>query len=104
MTKFGVSYFGNRFLSHAKDDLKRIADCSDYVVHTLSEADMSYHKKVMNSICNESRKLGLEVWADPWSLGGVFGGEAFSRFLMEHRDAWQVMSDGRVMPSACLNR
>lgn len=104
MAKLGVSYFGNRFLSHAKSDLTRIADVCDYVVHTVSEADLTYHKAVMAKIFSESRKRGLEVWADPWGLGGVFGGESFSKFLLEHRDSWQIMSNGEVRPSACLNR
>lgn len=104
MTQFGVSYYGNRFVNHAIEDLKRIAGCCDYVVHTVSESDLTYHKSVLAKIFAESRKLKLEVWADPWGLGGVFGGESFSKFLLEHRDSWQVMSDGRIMPVACLNR
>ncbi len=102
--QLGVSYFGNRFLSHAKTDLDRLAGCCDYVVHTVSESDLSYHKSIMSKIFNETRKRGLEVWADPWGLGGVFGGEAYSKFLLDHRKAWQVMSDGRFVPGACMNR
>ncbi|MFN0117554.1 MAG: hypothetical protein ACKVQC_04575 [Elusimicrobiota bacterium] len=103
-TKFGVSYYGNRFLNHAEHDLKEIAECCDYVVHTVNEADLTYHKLALQKICNASRKLNLEVWVDPWGLGGVFGGEAFSRFLLDHRDSWQKMSDGKIVPLACLNR
>lgn len=104
MTKFGVSYFDNRFLSHTSSDIKKISEFSHYIVHTVSETDLLFHKAVLTKIFSESRKAGLEVWADPWGLGGVFGGEALSRFLLEHRDSWQVMSDGRIVPSACLNR
>ena len=103
-TRFGTSYFGNRFLSHARGDLRRIADTCDYVVHTVNEQDLAYHKAVLARLFAESRRLNLEVWADPWGLGGVFGGESGSQFLVHHRDSWQVMSDGRVMPIACLNR
>lgn len=104
MIKLGASYYGNRFLSHAVQDLKRLRESCDYVVHTVSEADLTYHKAVLAKMITESRRMGFEVWVDPWGLGGVFGGESFSKFLLEHRDSWQVMSDGRVMPSACLNR
>lgn len=104
MTKFGVSYFGNRYVRHAIDDMKRISESCDYVIHTVSETDLMYHKSVLAKIFNETRKAGLEIWADPWGLGGVFGGEAVSPFLVGHRDSWQIMSDGRVMPTACLNR
>lgn len=103
-TQFGVSYFGNRFLQHGRGDVARIAESCDYVVHTVSESDLNFHKAVLAKLFEESRRRGLEVWADPWGLGGVFGGEALSSFLLNHRDSWQTMSDGRVVPSACMNR
>jgi hypothetical protein len=102
--KLGASYFGNRFVSHAANDLRRLRETCDYVVHTVSESDLTYHKAVLARLLGESKRLGLETWVDPWGLGGVFGGESFSKFLLEHRESWQIMSDGRVMPSACLNR
>ena len=70
-TKFGVSYFGNRFLSHGAQDIARIAESCDYVVHTVSEADLNFHKSVLAKLFAESRRRGLEVWADPWGLGGT---------------------------------
>lgn len=104
MSKFGVAYYGNRFMSHAREDLKKISECCDYIVHTVSENDMLYYKANLAKLFAETRRQGLEVWADPWGLGGVFGGEAMSKFLLDHRDSWQSMSDGRIVPSACLNR
>lgn len=104
MIKLGVSYYGNRYLSHAQRDIRRIADCCDYVVHTMSETDLVYSKAALARLCKESKKAGLEIWMDPWGLGGVFGGEAISKFLIDHRDSWQVMSNGQVKPLACLNR
>jgi len=104
MTKFGVSYFGNRFLSHGREDFKRIAASCDYIVHTVNETDLVYHKAVLAKLFQESRKAGLEVWVDPWGLGGVFGGEASSQFLLEHRNSWQVKSNGELAAAACLNR
>ncbi len=101
--KFGVSYFGNRFPGHAHRDLVVISQCCDYVVHTVSETDLHHHKGALGKIFHESRKVGLEIWADPWGLGGVFGGESFSRFLLDHPDQWQRYSDGRPAPAACLN-
>lgn len=104
MTKLGVAYFGNRFLSHARRDLDRMARSCDYVVHTVNETDLAFHKAALTRLFEETRRRNLEIWVDPWGLGGVFGGEALSTFLMEHRDSWQVMSDGRAVPNACLNR
>lgn len=103
MTKTGVSYFGNRHPGHAHRDLVVIAQCCDYVVHTVSESDFLYHKAALRTLFEESRRLGLEVWADPWGLGGVFGGEALSKFLLDHPSEWQRYSDGRAAPAACLN-
>jgi len=100
----GVAYLGNRFPQHAAKDLDEIAGVCDYVVHTVSEADMSFHKSALEKIFSLSRHKKLEVWADPWGLGGVFGGEAFSDYLSKHRDSWQVLSNGRIVPNACLNR
>jgi hypothetical protein len=102
--KTGATYLGNRFLVHAQRDLARVADVCDYVVHTISETDLYFHKSAVRAIGEASRRAGLEVWADPWGLGGVFGGESFSKFLLDHPDAWQVLSNGRRVPAACLNR
>ena len=74
--RLGVSYFGNRFLKHARRDLAEIAECCSYVVHTCSELDLYFHKIALEQIFNESKKRKLEVWVDPWGLGGVFGGES----------------------------
>jgi hypothetical protein len=100
----GVAYFGNRFPGHARADLRRIAPVCDYIVHTVSETDFYFHKRALEQIVGDSRRLGLEVWVDPWGLGGVFGGESFSKFLLDHPGAWQVLSDGRRAPAACLRR
>jgi hypothetical protein len=102
--RLGVAYLGNRTPRHAARDLDEISGVCDYVVHTVSETDISFHKSALGKIFAHSRRKKLEVWADPWGLGGVFGGESFSHYLVQHRDSWQVLSDGRIVPSACLNR
>lgn len=99
----GVSYFGNRYLKHARNDLADIAECCTYVVHAFSERDLYFHKSAMENIFTETRKKGMQVWVDPWGVGGVFGGETFSRFLLDHRRAWQFLSTGEAVKSACLN-
>ena len=102
--QLGVAYLGNRILRHAAKDLDEISSVCDYVVHTVSETDITYHKSALTNIFKHSRRKKLEIWADPWGVGGVFGGESFSRYLIQHRDNWQTLSDGRVVPQACLNR
>jgi hypothetical protein len=103
--KTGVSYFGARDVRHVKMDMKDIAahHCS-FVVHTFSEADYYFYTKAMKVAVAASHDAGLEVSLDPWGVGGVFGGEAFSRFVMENPDQCQRQADGKNLPSACLNR
>lgn len=100
----GVSYFGNRFLEHARRDLKTIASVCDHVVHTVSETDLYFHKAALTRVMEESRRAGLEVWVDPWGVAGVFGGESFSKYLLDHPEVWQVLSTGERVPAACVNR
>lgn len=101
--KTGVSYFGVRHLRHVDEDLGRIVDagCS-FVVHTFSENDLVYYRGTMERIVDLSHRRGLEVYLDPWGVGRVFGGEAFSSFLAEHPEDRQVLSDGRPVAHACL--
>jgi hypothetical protein len=103
--KTGVSYFGARDVRHVTADMADIAahHCS-FVVHTFSEADYYFYSKAMKEVVAVSHEAGLDVYMDPWGVGGVFGGEAFSRFVMENPDQCQRQADGKNLPSACLNR
>lgn len=98
----GVSYFSGRDLRHVRADLADMAAhrCS-YVVHCLTETDLAYNLQGMAEIVRATRDAGLEPWADPWGVCGIFSGESFSRFLLDHPEAWQVRSDGRLVPAAC---
>ena len=87
--KTGISYILNRDLDRAAADLEEIAGGCDFVVHTFSETDLYFHQKNMREIIKLSRQKGLAVYLDPWGVGGVFGGETFSRFVAEN-------------PAACL--
>jgi hypothetical protein len=103
--KTGVSYFGSRDPRHLREDMHDIAahHCT-FVVHTFSEADYHFYPKAMKQAVALSHAAGLEVYLDPWGVGGVFGGEAFSRFVMENPDQCQRLADGSALPCACLNR
>jgi hypothetical protein len=103
--KTGVSYFGTRDPRHMKQDMADIAahHCT-FVVHTFSEADYYFYTKAMKRLVGVSHDEGLEVHLDPWGVGGIFGGEAFSRFVMENPDQCQRQADGMQLPAACLNR
>ena len=101
----GVSYFGSRDPEHVKRDMEDIArhNCT-FVVHTFSEADYHFYSEAMREVVRISRDAGLTVYIDPWGVGGVFGGEAYSRFVMENPEETQRLADGTALPAACLNR
>jgi hypothetical protein len=100
----GVSYFGSRDLRHVRTDLAdMLAHHCTYVVHCLTETDLAYNMAGMGEIAKLTRDAGLDVWFDPWGVTGIFSGESFSRFLLEHPESWQLRSDGRSIPIACPN-
>jgi hypothetical protein len=103
--KTGVSYYGNRILQHVKTDMAEIRrnHCT-FVVHTCSENDLQYYHRTIEQIVDLSHEAGLEVWLDPWGVGRVFGGEAYSRLACERLSARQILSDGSSAPAACLNQ
>jgi hypothetical protein len=57
----------------------------------------------MREIMIETHDAGLEAWLDPWGLAGIFSGETFTKFPLDHPETWQVLSDGRRVPAACPN-
>ncbi len=102
--KMGMSYFGNRYVECAKAHLKNMKEMgASYVVFTFSENDFFYYERTMQELFDAAHQNGLEVWVDPWAIGGIFGGEAFSKFLLDNPDTWQVRNDGVRVPHACLN-
>jgi hypothetical protein len=100
----GVAYFSSRTLCHVSDDLQEIVDqgCT-YVVHCFTEADLAFYRETMRDVAAATHGAGLEVWFDPWGLVGIFSGEAFTRFPLDHPETWQVLSDGRRVGAACPN-
>ncbi len=102
--KFGASYFGNRMVNYVKMDMKRLKEEGfDYVVHTFSENDYLFYKDTMKEIVSVSKEVGLEVWIDPWGVGRIFGGEAFSIFAGNNIEECQVLSDNKPIGIACPN-
>jgi hypothetical protein len=100
----GVSYFSSRTLRHVRSDLEEMIEhgCT-YVVHCFTETDLAYHRETVREVVKATHDAGLEAWLDPWGLAGVFSGETFTRFPLEHPETWQVLSDGRHVPAACPN-
>ena len=102
--KLGTSYFGNRILRHVAEDMEDLSRKHfTYVVHTFSENDFNFYRKTMKEIIKISKDKGLETHIDPWGVGKVFGGEAFSQYISIHPDVCQVLSDGAPAGIACPN-
>jgi hypothetical protein len=102
--KTGVAYHDVRNPIHVRKDLQDMVEhhCS-FVVHTFSEADLIFYRRAMKEIVKASHDLGLEVYVDPWAVGGIFGGEALSRFVAENLADRQVLVDGTSAAAACMN-
>lgn len=101
--KTGVAYHGNRLLSHAVEDMRKIAEADmDIVVHMLSHNDWERHDTVMQDIFKATEYMGLEVWVDNWGIGGAPGEK--SHFLSYHPEAHTYYGDSVMHPyQICLN-
>ena len=98
------SYFGNRILKHVESDMKELSSGGfTGVVHTFTENDLRYYSESFKDIVRVSHEAGLDVDIDPWGVGCVFGGEAFSMWIAENPDQVQVSRDGSPKPLACFN-
>jgi hypothetical protein len=99
----GASYFGNRIARHVAEDMHDLAERGfTGVLHTFSENDLTFYRETMAKIVDVSHEAGLEVQIDPWGLGGVFGGEAESRFVPRNPASCQK-HDGQIVAAACPN-
>jgi hypothetical protein len=101
---FGVSYFGVRDPRHARTDLDEIAAAGfRSVTHTFSEHDLRYHERDVGVLVAETKSRGLEAALDPWGVGGLFGGEAYSELALTDLSSRQVDANGDSVPACCPN-
>ena len=97
----GVSYFGVRSPKLALMDVAHIKEAGfNAVLHTWSEEDLQYYYDTMKQIVNESAAMGLSVYVNPWGVGRVFGGEAYSELTARNHDMCQVALDGKPKVAA----
>lgn len=99
---FGVSYFGNRFPQHARQDMRAMKQAgADFVVLVMSESDLRWNPGTMTDLVAIARETGLEPWLTAWAIGGVFGGETASYAIGDHPNACQRDNQGRHVPALC---
>jgi len=102
--KTGVSYFGVRRPKWVFEDMKEIRSRGfTHVLHTWSEEDELYYRDTMEEIIAGTVELGLKVYVNPWGVGRVFGGEAYSELVARNPSMAQVASDGTPLVAACPN-
>lgn len=102
LPSFGIAYFGNRYLHHARADLAEIAATgSTFVVHAFSEGDLRWNPGTMRELVEAGAEAGLQSWMTPWGLAGVFGGESPSYAVMNHPEACQRDDEGMPLPALC---
>ena len=100
--RFGLSYFGNRYPHHAREDLRAMAELgASFVVHVMSEADLRWNPDTMTELVRIGGELDLQPWLTPWGVGGLFGGETASYAVGEHPEACQRDNEGRHLPALC---
>jgi hypothetical protein len=82
-----VAYFDHEFYVPSVNKIEHdVLDMTNggftNVVLCVTEKDIASRSRLVmiSEIVSYMREKGLEVWADPWSVGGVFGGEGGSVF------------------------
>ncbi len=99
---FGVSYFGNRFPHHAREDMRAMKEAgADFVVLVMSESDLRWNPGTMSDLVAIAREADLEPWLTAWAIGGVFGGETASYAIGDHPEACQRDNHGQHVPALC---
>jgi len=102
--KLATSYFGNRIPRHVARDMAALRGQGfARVIHTFSENDHAFYAETIGELVKISHEEGLEVLLDPWGVGRIFGGEAFSNWITEDPDLCQRTRSGRPLAGACLN-
>ncbi|NOY07793.1 MAG: hypothetical protein GXP33_02995 [Spirochaetes bacterium] len=99
-----VSYFGNRYIDHFQKDLEEMKEHGcNAILHTFSENDLLFYYDTLAEMVELSHQAGFQVYIGSWGVGGIFGGEAFSRFVMKNPSSCQVRLDHEAAPAACMN-
>lgn len=83
-----VSYFDHEFtpnlsLTKAVADIEEMHSTGfSHMVLCVTESDVASdeRQRYLRGVVEQARAADMEVWADPWAVGGVFGGEGKSRF------------------------
>jgi hypothetical protein len=102
--KKGVSYFGVRNPRLARQDFDIIAAAGfTHILLTYSEADLQYYPETMDHLVALAAEHGLKSYLNPWGVGRVFGGEAYSELTGRNPGMAQKGPQGEHFIAACPN-
>ena len=100
--RLAVSYFGNRYPGHARQDMQALVGAgAETVVLVMSESDLRWNPGTIAELVQIAQGAGLEPWLTAWAIGGVFGGETASYAVGEFPEACQRDNNGAHLPALC---
>ncbi len=101
---FGCSFFGCRYPEHFSYELKKMADSGfSTILITYSENDYFFYTDTIMRMCDIAKNAGFTVYIDPWAVLGIFGGESFSKWLLDYPEIWQLTNENKRVGHACIN-
>ncbi len=100
----GIVYLGNRDPYHYISDIEEIlTHHCNFIVHIITEEDLEYYRKTLAELFEISKEAGFTVIAQPWGIGNVLDGFTPSKFVLEHQESLQMLSNFQSVPAACMN-
>ncbi|MEQ9716261.1 MAG: hypothetical protein ABGF52_12110, partial [Candidatus Asgardarchaeum sp.] len=91
MIELGISYYGCLFKEHIKQDIRQLSHNGvNAIVLAVSEYEASVWFDRLKEIIEFIKLQGMKVYWNFWAWGGLFGGEAASKYLQDSIDDRQV--------------
>lgn len=102
MIELGISYYGCLFKEHIKQDIRHLAyNGVNAIVLAVSEYEASVWFDRLKEIIEIIKLQGMKVYWNFWAWGGLFGGEAASKYLQDSIDDRQVDVNGKKVSAIC---
>ncbi len=100
--RLGLPYFlRSRDPAAFRAHVREMAEAgATYVVLIVTDFDVLFFRPTVGQMVAVAKQEGLEVFLDPWGLGGIFC-TPYSVFPLRYPEACQRLSDGTYLPRAC---
>jgi len=101
--ELGISYYGNLYVDCLKMHIDEMIDANiNAVVLAVSEYEAFNWFNRLTEIIDTFKENNIRVYWNFWAWGGIFGGEADSRYLHRNITGRQVLTNGDVVPAVCF--